>query len=252
MLKRSLKLILIVAIFSVASCGPKAKPIDLGQSHYKMAQSHIAVDDYTNALDEMLQAVKYKPNDPDYQSMLGEIYLEKKAYNLSEQHYKKALKLKPNDPMIQNNLAALYLTMKRWDDAARLFRQVADNLLFRYQSRALIGLGVANYHGGAPLKAVMAFKEAIEVDSRNASALFLLSKTYYSLGKYDLTLKYLQQALTLEADNIDFRLLLGQTLLQRGQNEAAAIEFREVANRADGTERGMQAREYLELLGEGT
>jgi|GEM_PF-986040 len=248
MLTRSLNMALIVVLFCVASCGPKAKPIDMGNSHYKMAESYIAVEDYTNALNEMLQAVNYKPNEPDYQSTLALIYLEKKAYNLSEKHYKKALQLKPNDPTVQNNLAALYLNMQRWDDAADLFRKVADNLLFRYQSRALIGLGVANFHGGYPLKAVMAFKEAINADSRNTSALFLLSKTYYSMGKYSLTQRYLQQALALEPDNIDFHFLRGETLLQLDENEAAIFEFREVANRADGTEKGMQAREYLELL----
>jgi Tfp pilus assembly protein PilF len=248
MLKRSIYLAMIVVILFVASCGPKVKPVDLGQSHYKMAQSYIAAKDYTDALDEMLQAVKYKPNDADFQSTLAMVYFEKKAYVLSETHYKKSLQLRPNDPTVQHNFAALYLSMQRWDDAAELFRQVADNLLFRYQTRALIGLGVAHYHGGHRMKAVMAFKEAIDTDSRNTNALFLLSKTYYSMAKYDLARQYLKQTLLLVPDSIDAHLLLGESLLQLEENEAAAIEFREVANRADRTEKGQKAREYLQLL----
>lgn len=250
MLKCSLYLSMIVVVLSVISCAPKAKPVDLGLSHYKMAQSYIAAKDYTDALDEMLQAVQYKPNDPDYHATLAMVYFEKKAFVLSETHYEKSLQLRPNDPTVQHNFASLYLSMQRWDDAAQLFRHVADNLLFRYKTRALIGLGVANYHGGHRMKAVMAFKEAIDVDSTNSNALFLLSKTYYSMGKYDLTRQYLERTLLLFPDNIDVHFLLGEALLQLEENDAAAIEFREVANRADQTEQGKKAREYLQLLDE--
>ncbi|MBW2185516.1 MAG: tetratricopeptide repeat protein [Deltaproteobacteria bacterium] len=248
MLKRSLYLAMIVVVLSVASCAPKAKPVDLGLSHYKMAQSYMAAKDYTAALDEMLQAVNYKPNDAEYQATLAMVYFEKKAFVLSETHYKKSLQLRPGDPTVQNNLAALYLSMQRWDDAASLFRHVADNLLFRYQSRALIGLGVANFHGGHHMKAVLAFKEVLDGDPSNTSALYLLSKSYYSMAKYDLARQYLERTLLLVPDNIDVHFLLGEALLQLEKNDAAAMEFREVANRADRTEKGQKAREYLQLL----
>lgn len=248
MLKHSLYLVMIGIVLSVASCAPKAKPVDLGLSHYKMAQSYMAEKDYTDALNEMLQAVQYKPKDPDYRSTLAMIYFEKKAFDLAEAQYRKSLQLRPNDPTVQHNFASLYLSMQRWDDAALLFRQVADNLLFRYKTRALMGLGVANYHGGHRMKAVMAFKEALEADPSNTNALLLLSKTYYAMGKYDLTRQYLQRTLLLVPDNIDVHMLLGEALLQLEEDEAAAIEFREVANRADRTEQGQKAREYLQLL----
>lgn len=248
MFQRRLCFTMIVVLLFVVSCSPKRKPVDLGYSHFTMAQSYIAVKDYTDALDEMLQAVKYKPNDPDYHSTLAMVYFEKKAYPLSEKHYKKSLQLRPNDPTVQNNLAALYLSMQRWDDAASIFRVVADNLLFRYQSRALIGLGVANFHGGHPMKSVLAFKEVLDGDPSNTSALYLLAKTYYSMSKYDLARQYLERLLSIVPDNIDARFLLGESLLQLEQNSAAANEFREVANRADRTEKGEKAREYLQLL----
>lgn len=246
--KCSLYFAIFVVVLCVASCAPKAKPIDLGQSHYKMAQSYMAQKDYTDALDEMLQAVKYKPNSAEYHATLAMVYFEKKAYALSEKHYKRSLQLQPNDPTVQNNLAALYLSMQMWDEAAELFRQVADNLLFRYQTHALLGLGVANFHGGHPVKAVVAFKEVLDIDPSNTNGLFLLSKTYYSMAKYDLARQSLERTLVLVPDNVDVRFLLGETLLQLEQHDAAATQFREVANRADQTEKGQKAREYLQLL----
>ena len=248
MLKYFMCVITLLMVLMGTGCTSGRPPVDMARSHYKMAQSHVAMQDYTNALREMLQAVKIKPNDPDYQATIAMVYFEKKAYLLSEQHYKKSLQLRPNDPTTQNNLAALYLNMQRWDDAARLFRKVADNLLFRHQTRALMGLGVANYHGGHHRKAVLAFNEVLQSAPGNTSALSWLGKTYYTMGKYDPARQRLEEALQIVPDNNNVRFLLGQTYMQLDELGAAVEAFREVANREDGTEQGAKAREYLQLL----
>ncbi|OQY20288.1 MAG: hypothetical protein B6I36_01485 [Desulfobacteraceae bacterium 4572_35.1] len=243
-------IILLIALL-LGGCAGKTH-IDLAQSHYKMAQSYIATKDHTGALTEMLQAVKIKPDNPDYQATLAMVYFNKQAYSKSEQHYKKSLQLRPNDPNVQNNLAALYLNMQRWDDAAALFRKVADNLLFRYKTRALLGMGVAYSHGGKNMQAVLAFNEALKEYPNNVSALFLLAKTYYDMDKFDLARQRLEKVVKINPDAGAARMLLGQCYMQLDQLDIAADAFREVANREDGTERANQAREYLQLVTAGS
>ncbi|MEA3465426.1 MAG: tetratricopeptide repeat protein [Thermodesulfobacteriota bacterium] len=248
MFKYFMCVVTLLIVLMSTGCTSGRPAVDMARSHYKMAQSHVAMQDYSNALREMLQAVKIKPKDPDYQMTLATIYFEKKAYLLSEQHYKKSLQLRPDDPTTQNNLAALYLNMQRWDDAARLFRKVADNLLFRHQTRALIGLGVANYRGEHHQRAVLAFNEVLQLAPGNTTALSWLGNTYYTMGKFQLARQRLEEALQIVPNNNNVRLLLGQTYMQLDKSEAAAEAFREVANRADGTAQGVKAREYLQLL----
>lgn len=244
-------MLLLVALL-VSGCSSAGKPkIDIAQSHYKMAQSNMATKDYTSALSEMLQAVQMKPDDPDYQTTLAMIYFEKQAYPQSEQHYKKALQLRPNDPIVENNLAALYMNMQRWDEAAALFRKVADNLLFRYKTRALIGMGVALSHGGKPMQAVLAYNEVLQNFPDDTTALFMLGQTYYDMGKFELAQQRLTKVLKLMPADSSARLLLGQCYMQLGQLEAAAAEFREVANREDGSGLAIQAREYLQVVTSG-
>ncbi len=243
--------ILLLVALLVGGCSLGKPQIDMAQSHYKMAQSNMVTKDYTSALNEMLQAVQIKPDNPDYQATLAMVYFEKQAYPLAEQHYKKSLQLRPNDPIVENNLAALYMNMQRWDEAALLFRKVADNLLFRYKTRALIGLGVSLSHGGKNMQAVLAYNEVLQNFPDNTTALFLLGQIYYAMGTYDLAQQRLGKVLKLMPDNSNARLLLGQCYMQLGQLEAAAGEFREVANREDGSELATTAREYLQVVTSG-
>ncbi|MDY0189294.1 MAG: tetratricopeptide repeat protein [Desulfuromonas sp.] len=246
MLKHYALVLLVVLL--IGGCSTNKPHIDMAQSHYKMAQSNMATKDYTSALHEMLQAVQLEPNNPDYQATLAMVYFEKQAYPQSEQHYKKALQLRPNDPIVENNLAALYMNMQRWDEAAALFRKVADNLLFRYKTRALIGMGVALSHGGKSMQAVLAYNEVLQDFPDNITALFLLGQTYYDMGKYALAQQRLSNIIKLRPEHSNARLLLGQCYMQLGQLDAAAGAFREVANREDGSELAAQAREYLQVV----
>lgn len=240
--------VMVLVALSLGGCALGKPKIDMAQSHYKMAQSNMATKDYTSALTQMLQAVEMKPDNPDYQATLAMVYFEKQAYPQSEQHYKKSLQLRPNDPIVENNLAALYMNMQRWDEAAALFRKVANNLLFRYKTRALIGMGVALSHGGKSMQAVLAYNEALQNSPDNTTALFLLGQTYYDMGKFDLAQNRLSKTVKLVPDDSRARLLLGQCYMQLGQAAAAAGEFREVANREDGSDLATQAREYLQVV----
>ena len=239
---------LLVILLICAGCSSSGPPIDMGESHYKMAQASMATKDYTTALQHMLVAVKLKPGNTDYHSTLAVIYLNKKAYPEAEKEFKRALQLRPGDPTIQHNLAALYYDMQRWDDAAVLFRLAADNLLFHHPIRALNGLGAAYTKGGHEMKAVMAYKEALARDRNNLLALYRLGQLYYTMHKYELAAKRFNDMLVIVPDNTDVHMSLGKTYMQMEKNELAAKEFREVANREDQNERGRQAREYLQLL----
>ncbi len=239
--------ILLVA-FLVGGCAPTTKPKDEVRAHHKMAQSYLAKKQYTKALQELLTAEELAPDDAAIQANLGETYYAKRAYDLSEKHFKKSLALDPDNPNVENNLAALYLDMHRWDDAARLFRKVSDNLLYSYRVRSLTGLGVAYQRGGDYIKAILAFNEALESAPDSTGVMALQAQTYMRMGKYDLARKQLQKVVKLAPEFSAARLMLGECYLYLEDNEAAAEQFREVANREDGTERGDKAREYLQML----
>lgn len=247
MIRMILWSVLLVTLLT-SGCAPTVKPKDQARSHYKMGQSYLAGKNYTKALHELLAAEKLAPADADIQAALGEVYFAKRAYDLSEEHYKESLSLRPDDPNVENNLAALYLDMQRWQDAARLFRKVADNLLFPYRVRALTGLGVAYQRHGDYIKAILAFNEALESAPGSTGIMALQAQTYMRMDKYDLAQEQLEEVVRLSPEFSAARMMLGECYLHLGMTQEAAMEFREVANREDGSERAEKARDYLKIL----
>ncbi|WP_321531146.1 tetratricopeptide repeat protein [uncultured Desulfuromonas sp.] len=239
--------ILLVALV-VGGCGPTTKPKDEVRAHHKMGQSYLARKEYSKALNELLKAEKLAPDNAAIQANLAEAYYGKRAYELSEKHFKESLRLDPDNPNVENNLAALYLDMQRWDDAAQLFRKVSGNLLFPYRVRSLTGLGLAYQRDGEYIKAILALNEALDSAPGNTGILALQAQTYMWMEKYDLASKQLQKVMKLAPEFSAARLMLGECYLYLEDNTAAAEQFREVANREDGTERGDKAREYLKML----
>lgn len=213
-----------------------------------MGQSYMTVQDYSNALKELLEGVRLNPDDPDIHNLLAQAYQRKSAYAQAESHYFKALKLKQEDPYIYNNIGALYLDMQRWNDAAVFFRKAADNLVFQYPVGALTGLGIAQHRAGEYIQAVMAYREALKLFPNNLSVMYLQAQSYVKMGKYSLAEETLEQALKIDPlDNI-VRFEYAKTLLEQDKKSKAREQFREVSNREDKTPLGKEAREYVEML----
>jgi len=241
-------LVVISCVYGCAAKGPSRD--DMAKSHYQLAQSYMAMRDYSSALQELLDGVQMQPRNPDMHNLIAQTYQHKAAFEQAEIHYLKALELKHDDPYIQNNLAALYLDMQRWDDAATYFRRAADNLVFKYPVRALTGLGVAHYRAGEYIQAVMAYKEALKQFPDNLTVLSLLGQSYAKMEKFSLAQEVFERALEIDPLDNALRFEYAQTLLKQEENDRALEEFREIANREDKSKLGKEAREYLQMLEE--
>jgi len=248
MLRRISFLVVICCVYGCAATGPSKD--DMAKSHYQLAQSYMAMRDYSSALQELLEGVRMQPRNPDMHNLIAQAYQHKAAFEQAEAHYLKALEHKPGDPYIQNNLAALYLDMQRWDDAATYFRKAADNLVFRYPVRALTGLGLAYHRAGEYTQAVMAYKEALKQFPDNLTVLSLIGQTYAKMEKFSLAQEVFERALEIAPLDNALRFEYAQTLLKQEENARAREEFREIANREDKTRLGKEARDYLKMLEE--
>lgn len=246
MLRAACLLLIAWTLSGCAAAGPSRD--DMAKSHYQMGQSYMSTQDYSSALKELREGVKLQPGNPDIHNLLAQAYQRKSAYAQAETHYLKALQLKPEDPYIYNNLGALYLDMERWSDAAGFFRKAADDLVFQYPVRALTGLGVAYHRAGEYPRAVMAYKEALNLFPGNLPVMYLLAQSYTKMHKYSLAQEVLEQALGIDPlDNV-IRFAYAKILLEQNKNAQAREQFREIANREDNTQLGKEARDFAQML----
>jgi len=239
---------LLLPLLLAAGCGATKQQRKESDAHYMLGVSYLREQNATLALKEFLRAEENAPDDAELQNALGQAYQLKKAYAEAEKHYLRALKLSRDNPAYQNNLAALYLDMERWDDAIRLFRKAADNLLFGNPEIALTGMGYAYHQKGEYLDAVTVCKQALKYNPRYAQAQLRLGEAYYALDKTEPAVQAYQEALAIAPDYALAHYRLGQAYMKQRNTGKAVAAFREVRRLAPDSELAKSVDEYLKIL----
>ena len=250
-----LKLLTGIIILSLVSCVPvvpKEKRGDLYRAnvHFKMALGNLEANNPTEALRELLMAVKLAPESDVIQVTLAQTYQRKKAYSLAEIHYLKALELSDNDPGYQNNLASLYLDMEEWDKALYYFDQAAHNLLFVNSTVSIAGKGYTYFKKQDYPAALANLNEAIEIDPRYAPPYYFKSEVYRALGNLTKERILLQRAISLQPKFLAPRYRLAVVLLQEGRTAEAVEHLKILIDLSPRTAMGFKAEDLLKTLSE--
>lgn len=86
---------------SQKTAGQKTKEepaqVDYAQRHVMRAKTYIASKSYTEAIQELRDAVRIDPDNSNYHSMLGQAYLLQKMTGMAKVHFRQALKLDPKN-----------------------------------------------------------------------------------------------------------------------------------------------------------
>ncbi len=233
---------LLAGCVSTGAIQPKARP------HYTLGLSYLQSDNPTLALKEFLKAVENNPGDPEIHAGLARAYQIKKAYALSEQHYKKALDLSDNDPKYQNNLAALYISMERWDEAIDYFSKASENLLFMRSELALMGKGYAYYRKGDYPAALKAYHEAEVITPRLAPLHFHIGETYSALGRTEQAGASFEKAILYAPTYSEARYQLAVLLLKEQQIDEAKKQLAVIVAQDPGSDWGMKSSDFLKAL----
>lgn len=136
----------------------------LGSSYLREGRSDLAVD-------PLLRAVEAGPRNSEAHSVLAIAYDQTGSTNLAEEHHRRAAQLAPRSPDIQNRFAVFLCRQNRWTDAQPSFRRAID-ASERAASLPTIINAASCARGAGDLEAAESyFREALEVDQRNADAL---------------------------------------------------------------------------------
>ena len=245
---KHLLLVPLISVVLISACALSESERKQASYHYQMGLSFLGENNIPNALIELTQAEKLTPDDPMLLNSLGQAYYKKNKYDLAEQKYLKAVSIKPDYSEARNNLGLNYLAMKRWDDAARQFKLVTDDIFYPDQETAVINLARALYYKGDLDKALTILRSVVANDSRNPIARLDLGRVYFAKDKTDLAIEEYKKSITLQRDYANAYYHLGLAYLKNKDNAAAVTAFKEVVRIAPDAEIGQLSREHLELL----
>ena len=223
-----LTLALLISAALLISCNTEAKKqqVRLGEASRNLGEAHMASNNYTAALRELLKAESLNPDDPYLQNDLGLVYLNKERYDKAVGHFQKALEIDPGYAPARNNLGTAYIAREEWDLAIATFQEVAEDLLYATPHYPLANMGWAYYKTGDFEKAVEAYESALDIQPDFIVALRGIGKTYMAMGRVKDALEPLDKAIEVAPKAADLHFEIGMAYLRLRQTDKALDAFR--------------------------
>ena len=227
-----------------ASISPAGKP---AAYHMQMGLSHLGEGNYSAALQELLEAEKLDPDNPELLYSLAQAYMGKRRPDLAERKLLKLLTIKPNYSAARNDLGVAYLDLKRWDGAIQQFKIVKDDLLYEQHDHAAINLGLAYLGKGEYQTALETLNAVRSRDPRNPIVRVVIGRVLFAQDKTPQAIAEYRRALEIFPEYAAAHYYLGLALM-KSDLVAARVAFRETARIVPDSEIGRSSLEYLELL----
>lgn len=239
---------LVVVLLLASGCALSQGEKNRSIYHFQMGQSFYAENNYTGALQELTEAEKLTPKDPELLNLLGLTFFRKGHFDLAEAKYLKALDRKENFSEARNNLGVNYLEMKRWDDAIAQFKRVQDDIFYQGQENAAINLGLAYLGKGDYPQALSVLRAQVAKNGNDPRTRLNLGRVYFAMDKTELAVEEYEKALRLNRSYASAHYHMGLAQMKLKDAQAAKGAFQEVVRLAPDSEIGQLSREYLDLL----
>ena len=178
-------------------------------AHYKLGRAYLDKGDYEKAVQELLQAIEFNAEYTEAYLALGRAYKARALLKEAEENLIIALKLDPRCAETLAELGMLYGDRKMLVEAEEKYR-------------AAIGInpGYADYHSK--------LAELLAIQGKKVEAV-----------------KELREALTINPNYIRARLLLGQTLMDLGQEDEGRTTLKRVIDGAYDEDIRRKAKELM-------
>ncbi len=156
---------------------------------------------------------------------LGEVYLRKGEYVLSEGHSRRALELDPEYNYARHNLAVACFHQGRYGESARTARATLEENPRRVDTHVLL----AKVHLALqePRQALTSLRRALEIDPGSGMANYEYGRLLYGQGHYAEAAEHFRRALPARPHDFRLHYQLGRALHQAGKAEAAIARYQQ-------------------------
>src|SRR6266851_2895542 len=194
-----------------------------------IACAHLSQGD--RSVNALRQAATLAPGEEEHWLNLTRELMELSRYSEAISAVQSGLAANPKSYALHLRLGAAHLSAGHYAEAESVFRDLVtagDPLPTGYigLAQVLLRTGraeeVAFDRAGMPLDAMMAFQEAVRLNSNNAEVHLSLGKTELALGRANDAIAELQQTLRLSPDNTQAKRLLSQAYRRAGDSKNAA------------------------------
>jgi len=212
--------------------------------HYSMGQSRMSSQQYTYAMEDFLEAEKYKKT-PELYYAMGETCYMLERFELALDYFDKSLYLDKDFSSSYIGRGIVYMTMERYDEAIVEMEKALDNIIFHEPEIAYYHIGNAYLAKGEYDQAIKNLKSAIKVSPEFAMAYFRLTNIYIELELYEEAASIMSLFLSHYPSSPEGHLMLGKIYLKQNLPKMAEMEFLQVIQLAPGTDLADEAERNL-------
>ncbi len=193
---------------------------DYFDAHFNLGRLYLDKQGYADAIKELREAVRIKPNDADAHNNLGLALKRNGDLNGAILEYRQAVQLNPKLASAQNNLANVLYAKRDYAGAIQHYRAALEIQPKSAQTR--MNLGSALDDAGKADDAIAEYKEALKLDPKNAKIHYNLSIVYQKKKDFPAAIAELKAAAKLLPDWPTPHIML--TNLLKDSDPKAAIE----------------------------
>lgn len=212
-------LVAVLLLFGCANEQPTDIPIDPStQGLLRLGEVALEREEFELALAAADSAARRVPGAAEPHFLQGLIYSRLFRWDESEAAYRRASERDPNYPGVWNNLGNNALHQSAYRKAVSYYK---EELARNPAAVPWVSAGKAYREMGIVDSAILAFENAIGLDSTAVSAYLSYAQLLETDGDLDRALPLAQQAVALAPQDIDARFLYGSLLLSAGRTEEA-------------------------------
>ena len=191
---------------------------ELAQALYQRGAGYAAKGEYTEAVRDYTQALKFAPNSSDALYNRGGAYSKLGRWDDALADFNALLKIVPNDP--NTYYARAWIHAQRGEDKAAIADLDRVLEIAPDDQEALLDRGGMNIRAGRYDDAARDFGRLLKLDPKAAAAAYNRGRAYYAQGDFKNAAEDFALTLELRADNpyAALRLFLAQSHLGKGDD----------------------------------
>ena len=255
-----LTLALTLPLVGAGACftASSADRVNRGQKEYELAVGLMREQNIAAAFEHLFKAIDLDDQNPEAHLLLGNLYLLREDFAKAEAEIRIARELgeaneaygPPFLAEVDNSLGVVLVHQKRYDDAIKVLREAASNILNRSPHLAWGNLGWAYHEKGQYTQAIEALTQSVRQQTRFCLGFYRLGKTYVAVRDFERAEDALTRCLEVTDDGCrslqDAWHLRGEARAKLGLRQDAIADFERCVELSSDSATGRQCQGYLE------
>ncbi|MFK7990578.1 MAG: tetratricopeptide repeat protein [Sandaracinaceae bacterium] len=251
---------LLLAGVCIAGCagGPTREQVMLSQRQYDLGVGLYNENNVAGAFEHLLESVELDPDNAEAHYMLGNLYMiNRRDWESAEASFMEALRAHESVPArsglpadVRNSMGVMYIHAERYEDATRILRESASDLMNRTPAVSWTNLGWAYTRAANYEEALRVLNQATQLAPQLCIAWYRIGAVREARDELEAAEDALTRALEVDnevcqAQQVAWR-LRGEVRARLGHREEAVSDLEECVQVGADTNDGAACRRMLE------